>query len=174
VRLRDGSHLSRLHVRAISPYRPRRWARRLWRLSSTRRLFAVEAAAALLVARLALRLVPFPRIARWLGTFVPAHDARISAAATGRSPRDADVAAEIAWAVSRASRHVPFRAVCLPQALAAHAMLRRRGIASVMHFGGAVAGDRGVVDAHAWLEAAGVHVTGYPVPSDIAEIACFI
>ena len=30
------------------------------------------------------------------------------------------------------------------------------------------------LDAHAWLDAAGVEVTGYPVPGKFAEIACFV
>jgi len=30
------------------------------------------------------------------------------------------------------------------------------------------------LDAHAWLDAAGVEVTGYPVAEGFAEIACFV
>jgi hypothetical protein len=30
------------------------------------------------------------------------------------------------------------------------------------------------LDAHAWLDAAGVEVTGYPVAENFAEIACFV
>jgi hypothetical protein len=30
------------------------------------------------------------------------------------------------------------------------------------------------LDAPAWLDAAGVEVTGYPVPGKFAEIACFV
>ena len=64
--------------------------------------------------------------------------------------------------MTRAARHVPFKAVCLPQAMAARVMLKRRGVASVMHFG-AARGQEKPLDAHAWLDAAGVEVTGYPV-----------
>ena len=81
--------------------------------------------------------------------------------------------AEIGWAVTRAARYVPFRAVCLPQAMAARVMLRRRGVASVMHFG-AAKGEAKPFDAHAWLDAAGVEVTGYPLANGFAEIACFV
>jgi hypothetical protein len=52
-------------------------------------------------------------------------------------------------------------------------MLRRRGVASVLHFGAAKGQDR-PIDAHAWLDAAGVEVTGYPVAAQFAEIACFV
>jgi hypothetical protein len=79
----------------------------------------------------------------------------------------------IASMVALAARNVPFRTVCLPQAMAARAMLERRGIASVMHFGAGF-GKVKPIDAHAWLDAAGMPVTGYPISPDMAEIACFV
>jgi hypothetical protein len=35
--------------------------------------------------------------------------------------------------MTRAARHVPFNAVCLPHAMAARIVLKRRGIDSVLH-----------------------------------------
>jgi hypothetical protein len=52
-------------------------------------------------------------------------------------------------------------------------MLSRRGVASVLHFG-AAKGLEKPIDAHAWLDAAGIEVTGYPVADQFAEIACFV
>ena len=52
-------------------------------------------------------------------------------------------------------------------------MLKRRGVSSVLHFGAAREQDK-PLDAHAWLDAAGVDVTGYPVANKFAEIACFV
>ena len=52
-------------------------------------------------------------------------------------------------------------------------MLARRGVASVLCFGAARGEDK-PFDAHAWLDAAGVEVTGYPVAHDFTEIACFV
>lgn len=127
----------------------------------------------LLLARLSLLLVSFPRLARHLGTVVTPTDPRARHAASGNSPDAARLAAEIGWAVTRAARHVPFKAVCLPQAMAARLMLRRRGVDSVMHFGARV-GYAKPIDAHAWLDAAGVQVTGYPVADAFTEIACFV
>ena len=95
----------------------------------------------------------------------------------------ARIAEEIGWAVTRAARHVPFNAVCLPQAMAARIMLKRRGVDSVLHFGARIGQDKigqdkigpdKPIDAHAWLDAAGVEVTGYPVANTFAEIACFV
>jgi hypothetical protein len=138
-----------------------------------RRGLIVEAALWLLAARLALVFAPFPIIARRLGAFVPPADPRVAAGAAPTTPEQAQIAKEISWAVTRGAAHVPFKAVCLPQAMAARIMLKRRGVASAMHFGAARGSDK-PLDAHAWLDAAGVRVTGYPVGPQFAEIACFV
>jgi hypothetical protein len=141
-------------------------------VGARRRGLIAEAAFWLLVARLALVFVPFPLIARRLGAFVPPADPRVAAALAGDAAA-ASLAREISWAVTRGAAHAPFRAVCLPQAMAARVMLKRRGVPSVMHFG-AMRGKEQPIDAHAWLDAAGVKVTGYPVGREFAEIACFV
>jgi len=137
-----------------------------------RRALIAEAAVWLLAARLALVFVPFPRLARRMGAFVPPSDARVASAAAPTTPDQAQIARQVSWAVRRAAAHVPFKAVCLPQAMAGQIMLKRRGVASAMHFGAAKRPDK--LDAHAWLDAAGVKVTGYPVGPGFTEIACFV
>jgi Transglutaminase-like superfamily len=149
----------------------RRPLRRFAQVDGRRRVLVVEAVIYLLLARLGLIFVPFPKLARRLGHFVPPSDSRVGAARE-RTPQAA-LAEEIGWAVTRSARYVPFKAVCLPQAMAAQVMLRRRGVSSVMHFG-AAKGEEKPLDAHAWLDAAGVEVTGYPVAKNFAEIACFV
>jgi hypothetical protein len=151
----------------------RRRLRRFAQVGNRRRALLAEAVAWLLLTRLALLLVPFPRLARRLGTFVPPSDARAVAARMSGAPFATTLAEEIGWAVTRAARHVPFNAVCLPQAMTARIMLKRRGVGSVLHFG-AAKGDQKPLDAHAWLDAAGVDVTGYPVAAKFTEIACFV
>jgi len=151
----------------------RRRLRRFAQVGNRRRALLAEAVAWLLLTRLALLLVPFPRLARRLGTFVPPSDARAVAARRSGAPSATSLAEEIGWAVTRAARHVPFNAVCLPQAMTARIMLKRRGVGSVLHFG-AAKGDQKPLDAHAWLDAAGVEVTGYPVAAKFTEIACFV
>ena len=138
-----------------------------------RRGLILEAAVWLLAARLALLTAPFQTIARRLGDFVPPADPRVAATAAATTPAQAMIAREVSWAVTRAAAHVPFRAVCLPQAMAARIMLKRRGVSSAMHFGAARGVDK-PLGAHAWLDAAGVKVTGYPVGRQFAEIACFV
>lgn len=149
-----------------------RLIRRLWRVENRRRALAAEAVVYLLAARLSLTFVSFPRLARHLGTFVSPSDPRASMTRP-YAPSHAQLAKEIGWAVTSAARYVPFRAVCLPQALAAHAMLRRRRVPSVMHFG-AARGTEKPLYAHAWLDAAGVDVTGFPVAENFTEISCLV
>jgi hypothetical protein len=151
----------------------RRLLLRFKQVDNRRRAFLAEAVVYLLAARLALIFVPFPRLARQLGSFVPPTDPRATLPRAAAGPNHTQLAAEVSWAVTRAARYVPFNAVCLPQAMAARVMLKRRGVQSVMHFG-AAKGKEKPLDAHAWLDAAGVEVTGYPVAENFAEIACFV
>jgi hypothetical protein len=151
----------------------RRLLLRFRQVDNRRRVLLIEAVACLLAARLALIFIPFPHLARRLGTFVSPTDPRTLLAKTGIAPDQTNLAADIGWAVTRAARYVPFKAVCLPQAMAARVMLKRRGVQSVMHFGAAKGQDK-PLDAHAWLDAAGVEVTGYPVAENFAEIGCFV
>jgi hypothetical protein len=142
-------------------------------IGNDRKMLIVEAAARLLAARVKLLLVPFPVLARRLGDFVPPTDPRVIAARTAGGTEHKQTIETIAAVVALAARNVPFKAVCLPQAMAAKAMLDRRGIASVMHFGAGF-GIAKNIDSHAWLDAAGIPVTGYPISPGTAEIACFV
>jgi transglutaminase superfamily protein len=148
-----------------------RLLRRFAQLDYRKRLLLAEAAFGLLAARLALIFISFPRLARRFGTLVSAADPRLLQMSA--DPNQALIAVDVGWAVTRAARYAPLKAVCLPQAMAAHRMLRRRGVASVMHFG-AAKGRVKPLATHAWLDAAGVEVTGYPVAEQVTEIASFV
>lgn len=148
------------------------WTRRRWSkffsLSGRRQLLLVEAAVCLGVARLALAFLPFPKIGRYLGQLRPPAPASVPAGA------DQNTAAEIGWAVTRAAKFLPFRAVCLPQALAAWQMLHMRRVPSRLHFGAAKSKEpRKPLATHAWLDADGVPVTGYPVAQEFVELGYF-
>jgi hypothetical protein len=144
---------------------------RFAQVDNRRRALVVEAVICLLLSRLALIFIPFPRLARRLGTFVPPGDRRVSPPPP--SQENVRTAEDIGWAVTRSARYVPFKAVCLPQAMAARVMLKRRGVSSVLHFGAGKGEDK-PLEAHAWLDAAGVEVTGYPITKNFAEIGCFV
>jgi hypothetical protein len=143
------------------------------RMGPRQQMLVVEASASMFVARISLAIFPFRRVARGFGAFVPPSDPRVLHRGEGASERDAQTAKLVGRAVRAAAPWMPFKSVCLQQAMAAHAMLRRRGIASVMHFG-AGKSDEKPIDAHAWLDAAGVKVTGYPIAPTMAELGCFV
>jgi hypothetical protein len=109
------------------------------KLKTRRRVYLREAVVMLVLARLAVRFVAPARVFAW----------------ADRSPRRihrfaADEVGWISWAVETLGAKPWMNALCLPRALAAHAMLRRRGIASRLCLG--VARDDGALAAHAWVE----------------------
>lgn len=149
--------------------------RTLTKCGTMRQRLVIEAAVALLWARMLLLAVPFQRLSvRW-GELVPVGDPRIAARMTvpGSPPEHAEIARAISWAVTATASVLPFTAMCMQQAVAAREMLARRGIAAVIHYG-AGRDAAGRLVAHAWLEAAGARVTGYPVAPNIAEIGAFV
>jgi Transglutaminase-like superfamily len=145
----------------------------LARMPLERQALLVEAAIHLGVSRVLLKTMPFPRLAKRWGAFVPPSDPRAGSGLVNTSDDRAATARKVGDAVRRAARNVPFGAVCLPQAMAARRMLARRSIPSVMHFGAAKGQDK-PIDAHAWLDAAGIKVTGYPVANGFVEMGCFV
>jgi hypothetical protein len=71
---------------------------------------------------------------------------------------DQPSANRIAWAVSVASRYVP-AATCLPQALAVRMLFKQQGYPARLYIGVAK-GERGQLEAHAWVESEGRIVVG--------------
>lgn len=133
-------------------------------MGGRRRRLMAEALLWLAAARIWLLVAPFRRVAEHLGDLAAADSP------CPEQPEPPSEAAEIGWAVRRMAHYAPFRAVCLQQAIAAKLMLRRRGIGSVLRLG--VSRDRaGAFQAHAWLDAGGVRITGYPVAPEFVEVA---
>jgi hypothetical protein len=107
--------------------------------NTIRRAYLREATVMLALAQLAVRFVPADRLFSWA-------DRR-----PRRSNRFAvDEVSRVAWAVERVGNNPWMNALCLPRALAAQAMLRRRGVASRLCLG--VARDGKQLIAHAWVE----------------------
>ncbi|HEX5184353.1 MAG TPA: lasso peptide biosynthesis B2 protein [Allosphingosinicella sp.] len=119
----------------------------------------LEALFEILRARAALLLVPLKN--RRPGLSPPA-DADLLTRLRQGNEADRRCAEEVSWAVTRVALHLPVGALCLAQALAARAMLRRRRISSIVHIG-VTRTPTGSFAAHAWLEAVGIELTGYPV-----------
>jgi len=76
-----------------------------------------------------------------------------------KKAQDISVAVNIGRAISRAARHVPFRAVCLQQALACAIMLRIRRVPVAVCFGIARSVS-GSLEAHAWSKSGNAILTG--------------
>jgi hypothetical protein len=115
------------------------------RMPAADRRLAFRAAGWLLLARIALWTMPFPRVQEL-------------AARMGAGRRTVGVApGRVAWTVETVARSIP-EASCLTQALAADVMLSRMGEVPAMHIGGAT--DRGAFEAHAWLELHGRPLVG--------------
>jgi hypothetical protein len=104
---------------------------------TARRVYLREASFSLLLARVAVCVLPAARIFAW----------------ANRPPRRicrfANMEIDwVLWAMDTAA--AKSEALCLPRALATHAMLRRRGIPSRLCLGVARAQDK--FAAHAWVE----------------------
>jgi Transglutaminase-like superfamily len=125
-----------------------------------RRVYLREAAVMLVLARLAVRFVPTAHIFAWADR----PPQRIRRFAT-------DEIALVAWAVENLGARSWMNALCLPRALAAHAMLRRRGIASRLCLG--VARDRDTLSAHAWVEIGNDKIVGGAEADGFTRLATF-
>jgi len=109
------------------------------KLKTIRRLYQREAFFTIVLARLAVRFIPSARVFSW----------------ANRPPRRinrfaGDQISWVLWAVESVGAKPWLKALCLPRALATHAMLRRRGIASRLCLG--VAREGQALIAHAWVE----------------------
>ncbi len=127
---------------------------------SMRRGYLREAAVMLVLARLAVRFVAPARIFAWADR----PPRRIRRFAT-------DEIGWVSWAVDNVGAKPRMNALCLPRALAAHAMLRRRGIASRLCLG--VARHRGALSAHAWLEIGNDKIVGGVEADGFTRLATF-
>ncbi len=140
----------------------RRKLARLRAMSGAERWLLADAVCSLAIARAVILAVPFRRIARWLDR-TPREPARVP---------DPSLTRAVRRAVMIAAHHVPWNAVCLPQAMAAKSMLARRGVASTLHLGLARKGAAELL-AHAWLEAGGAIVVGESGRDAVTPIARF-
>jgi Transglutaminase-like superfamily len=130
-------------------------------LETSERRLLVEAALLMGVIWLSLGWVPFTRLRRMV----------VGAPARKPTPASSDprLPGQVVWAVTALGQRAPRRATCLVKALAAQAMLARRGYPSRLRIG-VTRGGRGELEAHAWVEHEGRILVGGAVP----EIARFV
>jgi hypothetical protein len=114
-------------------------------LSGPERRLLVEAVLALGLARVAVRLIAFHRLARLLKL----SQGVATDTVTPSQSRHADA---VGWAIRAAAARLPWQSTCLTQTVAASAMLRRRGIPGTLYLGVAENASSGLrMAAHAWL-----------------------
>jgi hypothetical protein len=130
------------------------------KLKTMRRAYLREAAVMLALARLAVRFLPPARIFAWAQKS-PRHIRRFAV----------DEVTWISWAVEHVGTAPWMNALCLPRALATHAMLRRRGIASRLCLG--VARQGGALAAHAWVEIGKDKIVGGVEADGFTRLAAF-
>jgi hypothetical protein len=125
---------------------------RFLRCSRPDRRLLLEALALLCWARFLIRVAPFRWIAPHLGRPMAESPVDVGEGERRRALR-------MAWAVQAVARHVPLGFVCLPQAIAAKWMLRRRRLPSTLYLG-MQRTDELKLTAHAWLRVGDKTVTG--------------
>jgi len=133
------------------------------RLPAADRRLLVEAVLGLARAGFLLRVLRFSRLSHSLGRHMAESPTEEAAALTAEARR-------VRWAVETAARNLPWKPVCLPQAVAATRLLRRRGIASTLYLGIDRAAN---YDAHAWVRVGKLIVTGGPSPDRFSVVSRF-
>ncbi len=145
-----------------------------------RRLF-LEAVFWCGAARFAILVVPFRKYA-WLlgkpqGELKGMEEANNrnetgeSLPGEGKEDSKKDGLKQIARAVGRASRHVPWKTRCLVKAIAAKRMLRHRKIECTVYLG--VARENGRMIAHAWLKSGNIILTGEKAKKNYTVVSLF-
>ena len=122
------------------------------------RLLVLEAIVALLPAAFAVRFMPFARVVEGGGRV--------------RRRRGAVEPRRLTRMVEIARTKVPWRAKCFESALCLRVMLRRRGVASTLHYGIGAAED-GALNAHVWLSVGGEVLIGGENAAQYACVATF-
>ena len=120
------------------------------RLPAPQRALALEAAAWLTLSRVLVRHVAMRRWHRHLDV----------GAGDGGDGGRRELGHAVGRMVRRVAHRLPFEALCLPQAMAAQWMLRRRGVSSRLWIGARRAAPGRPLDYHAWLTVDGESVIG--------------
>jgi Transglutaminase-like superfamily len=118
------------------------WLGRLRRMRVSDYATAIEVLALAVGIEIALRVMPFSRLLERLKRTSP--DMTVPGDEYQRLVRYVTVAYEV----------LPIPATCLRRSVVLHGLLERRGVASRVCFG--VAKNGAALDAHAWVECAGV------------------
>jgi hypothetical protein len=140
-----------------------KWRRR----TRDERFLLLEAFVLLGIARLTVLVLPF----RWLAISLGRH---MKETGTEINSSDLRSARMVGQAIRSAVRYTPWGSVCLPQAVAAQWMLKRRHVSGTVYIG--VAKDETKPEklaAHAWLRCGTIILTGAEGHRQFKVIATF-
>lgn len=119
------------------------------------------------LARVLLKIVPFAKLAPWLG-----HPAELGMPLATLDPRQQALARLIGHTVQFVARHTPWQSTCFAQVIAARCLLQIYRIPYGIFFG-LERGPDGL-QAHAWLVAADISVTGGLGFDRYVVVGCFL
>lgn len=108
-----------------------------------------QALIATVAASIAIRLIPFARLAAWM---------RRRSCPKRRAGAPTGSIAALRRAIEAWSRRLPWRTLCFEQGLAAHWILIWQGYASTLNFGATY--DNGELIAHVWVRSGEADVIG--------------
>jgi hypothetical protein len=144
--------------------RPRPVLRKFLALDRTGQSLVLEAVFWLAAMRLAVRMVRMKRVLGWLALSTGETVVRLAPAEAER----------IAGTVLRVSAHVPWRSLCLDQAMAAAAMLQRRRLPVTLYLGARRSPqEHSDLQAHAWLRCGDRILTGEGESRRFPAVASF-
>ncbi len=127
-------------------------AHRFIKLDLKQQFIYLETFLSLSVSRLLILILPFRRLAKFMGREQSESNFQIS-------ETDLRKVKEIGKIVKKVSLYVPYRSQCFEQALVIKFMLNRRGISSTIYFGVAN-DDPHQLKAHAWVRSGNYIVSG--------------
>jgi len=136
--------------------------RTVWQMSWRDRMLMLEAALWLAAASIAIATLPFRHVRRIAE--LPVRRIVLSPASHAVTVR------RVRWSIIACARRAPWRAMCFQQGLAAHCMLRRSGVASVLCYGAAPDAKRGLV-AHVWVRDGDTDIIGGETAGRFAVLA---
>ena len=126
-----------------------------------RRSLLLEAAAGLILTRLALRFVPFRHLKPFFNQ--PASEVQVEGSMRARLRK------EVAWAIERTAKVLPGKTVCFPRGIVAQAMLRRRRVGTTLYYGVTHLPEGDPV-AHVWVQDGPLGVVGLPTKEETYHI----
>jgi hypothetical protein len=136
----------------------------LCQMSWRDRILMFEAVLWLTVASIAVASLPFRHVRRI---------AELPVRRIGLSPGShAATVRRVRWSIIACARRAPWRARCFQRGLAAHCMLRRRGVASVLYYGAAPDAKFGLV-AHVWVRDGDIDIIGGDAAERFPVLATF-